>query len=187
MPRRARLDAPGTLHHVILRGNERCRIVDDAADRKNFVKRLAELSAETCQAENVSIEEIKGGSRRKEISWVRVQIAIGLVKTHGVALAEIARQLGVSTSAISKIIKRADYLVNLINNVPLLPILFFWSGNVTSVYFIQWILFGWGLFLFPKHRYMSVGALLVGIAALCVTHAITLLYLKLKKHILGYS
>ena len=47
MPRRARLDAPGTLHHVILRGIEKRRIVNDVADRKNFVKRLAELSADT--------------------------------------------------------------------------------------------------------------------------------------------
>ena len=44
---------------------------------------------------------------RKEISRVRAGIAIGLVKTQGVALAEVARQLGVSTTAISKIIKRA--------------------------------------------------------------------------------
>jgi len=41
MPRRARLDAPGTLHHVIVRGIEKRRIVNDVADRKNFVKRLA--------------------------------------------------------------------------------------------------------------------------------------------------
>ena len=47
MPRRARLDAPGTLHHVIVRGIERRRIVNDVADRKNFVKRLGELSAGT--------------------------------------------------------------------------------------------------------------------------------------------
>ena len=47
MPRGARLDAPGTLHHVIVRGIEKRRIVDDVADRKNFVTRLAELSAET--------------------------------------------------------------------------------------------------------------------------------------------
>ena len=47
MPRRARLDAPGTLHHVILRGIEKRRIVNDVADRKNFVKRLGELSAGT--------------------------------------------------------------------------------------------------------------------------------------------
>ena len=47
MPRRARLVAPGTLHHVIVRGIERRRIVNDVADRKNFVKRLGELSAAT--------------------------------------------------------------------------------------------------------------------------------------------
>ena len=47
MPRRARLDAPGTLHHVIVRGIARRRIVNDVADRKNFVRRLGELSAGT--------------------------------------------------------------------------------------------------------------------------------------------
>ena len=47
MSRRARLDAPGTLHHVIVRGIEKRRIVNDVADRKNFVKRLGELSAST--------------------------------------------------------------------------------------------------------------------------------------------
>ena len=44
MPRRARLDAPGTLHHVIIRGIEKRRIVDDNADRKMFVERVGELS-----------------------------------------------------------------------------------------------------------------------------------------------
>ena len=47
MPRRARLDAPGTLHHVMVRGIERRRIVNDVADRKNFVRRLGELSTAT--------------------------------------------------------------------------------------------------------------------------------------------
>ncbi len=47
MPRRARLDAPGTLHHVIVRGIEKRRIVDDVADRKSFVDRLGELAAAT--------------------------------------------------------------------------------------------------------------------------------------------
>ena len=57
--------------------------------------------------ETVPTEEIKGGSRRRKASRVRARIAIGLVKTHGVSLAEVARQLGVSTSATSKILKRA--------------------------------------------------------------------------------
>ena len=47
MPRRARLDAAGTLHDVIVRKIEKRRIVNDVADRKNFVKRLGELSAGT--------------------------------------------------------------------------------------------------------------------------------------------
>jgi len=34
--RRARLDTPGTLHHVMLRGIERRRIVEDVAERKKF-------------------------------------------------------------------------------------------------------------------------------------------------------
>ncbi|MCD6138751.1 MAG: hypothetical protein J7J91_09365 [Deltaproteobacteria bacterium] len=36
MPGRARLDAPGTVHHVIVRGIEEGRIVDDRRDRGNF-------------------------------------------------------------------------------------------------------------------------------------------------------
>lgn len=44
MPRRARLDAPGTMHHVILRGIEKRRIVDDDQDRDMFVGRLGDLS-----------------------------------------------------------------------------------------------------------------------------------------------
>jgi len=47
MPRRARLDAPGTLHHVIVRGIEKRRIVNDVADRKKFVDRLGGLAVET--------------------------------------------------------------------------------------------------------------------------------------------
>ncbi len=47
MPRGARLDAPGTLHHVMIRGIERRNIVDDETDREDFVSRLGKLSVET--------------------------------------------------------------------------------------------------------------------------------------------
>ena len=47
MPRGARLDAPGTLHHVMIRGIERRTIVDDEKDREDFVSRLGKLSEET--------------------------------------------------------------------------------------------------------------------------------------------
>ena len=47
MPRQARLDCPGTLHHVIVRGIERRRIVDDDEDRRNFVSRMGKLAVES--------------------------------------------------------------------------------------------------------------------------------------------
>ena len=47
MPRGPRLDSPGTLHHVILRGIERKKIVTDDKDRKNFTTRMGDLATET--------------------------------------------------------------------------------------------------------------------------------------------
>ena len=46
MPRQPRLDVPGTLHHVIVRGIERRKIVDDDRDRNSFIERVAELSTD---------------------------------------------------------------------------------------------------------------------------------------------
>lgn len=43
MPRKARIDAPGALHHVIIRGIEKRAIFRDRRDRDKFVKRLGTL------------------------------------------------------------------------------------------------------------------------------------------------
>ncbi len=47
MPRKARLDAPGTLHHIIIRGIEKKKIVDDRQDRQRFSTCLGEITRET--------------------------------------------------------------------------------------------------------------------------------------------
>jgi len=47
MPRKARIDAPGALHHVICRGIERGAIFQDDQDRQNFMTRLGELAVKT--------------------------------------------------------------------------------------------------------------------------------------------
>lgn len=44
MPRGPRLDAPGTLHHVTVRGIEGRPLFRDERDRDNFVRRLADLA-----------------------------------------------------------------------------------------------------------------------------------------------
>jgi hypothetical protein len=41
MPRKARIDAPGALQHVIVRGIERRDIFFDDMDRDNFLTRLS--------------------------------------------------------------------------------------------------------------------------------------------------
>ncbi|MGD8889526.1 MAG: transposase [Desulfobacterales bacterium] len=47
MPRKARIDAPGALHHIIVRGIERRKIFFDNADRENFLERLGIILTET--------------------------------------------------------------------------------------------------------------------------------------------
>ena len=50
MPRLARLDAPGVVHHVIIRGIERRKIFLDDADRDSLVDRLDKILPEARMA-----------------------------------------------------------------------------------------------------------------------------------------
>ena len=47
MPRQARLDVAGTLHHILLRGIEKRKIFDDDLDGESFVNRMAQLAVAT--------------------------------------------------------------------------------------------------------------------------------------------
>ena len=47
MPRKARIDAPGALHHIICRGFERRRIFLSDRDRDDFVKRLSHIVSDS--------------------------------------------------------------------------------------------------------------------------------------------
>jgi len=47
MPRKARIDAPGALHHIIVRGIERRKIFKDDTDRNNLLDRLGKVLLET--------------------------------------------------------------------------------------------------------------------------------------------
>jgi REP element-mobilizing transposase RayT len=47
MPRKARIDAPGALQHIIIRGIERKAIFKDDSDRDNFLDRLSALVSES--------------------------------------------------------------------------------------------------------------------------------------------
>jgi REP element-mobilizing transposase RayT len=47
MPRKARIDAPGALHHIIVRGINRREIFFDDSDRNNFLDRLGAILADS--------------------------------------------------------------------------------------------------------------------------------------------
>lgn len=47
MPRKARIDAPGALHHIICRGIERRQVFESDADRDDFVARLSRIVTES--------------------------------------------------------------------------------------------------------------------------------------------
>jgi REP element-mobilizing transposase RayT len=47
MPRKARIDAPGALHHIIVRGIDRCLIFRDNRDRDQYLERLGDILTES--------------------------------------------------------------------------------------------------------------------------------------------
>ncbi len=63
---------------------------------------------EVCAAENIETSHLQSGSRRSAIVRARKKIIEILVTNLGVSLAETARQVGVSTSAVSNTITRLE-------------------------------------------------------------------------------
>ena len=47
MPRQSQIDAPGALHHAIIRGIEKGVIFRDDTDRDRFLERLGSILSET--------------------------------------------------------------------------------------------------------------------------------------------
>jgi len=90
---------------VLKEADEKTKGAYTARERK---KRVEQLIVGMCKMGNVSLSELKGGSRRGRIPQVRGEIVISLVESYGMSLAEVARQVGVSTSAISKALRRAE-------------------------------------------------------------------------------
>jgi REP element-mobilizing transposase RayT len=69
-------------------------------------QQIGEVIERVCEEENINLHELRMGSRRRRISQVRAQIVHQLVENFGIPLAEVARQVGVSASAVSKALNR---------------------------------------------------------------------------------
>jgi hypothetical protein len=138
MPRQARLDILGALHHIMVRGINKSPIFADDQDRVKFVGKLnGYISANNCDVYAVTIDqiiddecrkrqvnriELENGGRRCKVSQTRSAIAYRAVTELGSSSAEIARHLGVSKYGISRSLERAEKEgvreCTLRNNVP---------------------------------------------------------------------
>ena len=65
-------------------------------------------------------------------------------------------------------------------NGRLISTLVYWSKNVTVVYFIQWVLFGWSMILLDANKQNPYTASLVGLVVLVITHLLCKLYVALR-------
>ena len=71
-------------------------------------KTLIGIINEECARGQVSLRELEGGSRRKKVCSVRAIIGKRGLEELGMSLAEIARQVGVSTSGIARAVNRLE-------------------------------------------------------------------------------
>jgi REP element-mobilizing transposase RayT len=75
---------------------------------KRSGRTIGKIINEECKENNISEQELKGGSRRRKVCALRIQIAKRGLDELGLSLAEIARHVGVSTSGIARGVKRYE-------------------------------------------------------------------------------
>jgi hypothetical protein len=73
----------------------------------NILSEVSEIVERSCENRGLSRQSLEGGCRRKVCSEVRKELVTKLVFELGLTYAETAPLLGISASAVSKIVKAA--------------------------------------------------------------------------------
>ena len=89
------------------------KLIEEADERMKYQysgdtqrKLAVKLIREVSEKEGINLKEMQSGSRRGKIPKTRSDLAYQLILEYGMTLAETGRQLGVSTSAVSKMLER---------------------------------------------------------------------------------
>ena len=90
---------------VLREADQRVKRYLPAREKEAFIERILK---EICGKERVGMGELRLGSQRRAVSRVRGKVSWILNREYGISLAEIARQVGVCTSAISKAIQKIE-------------------------------------------------------------------------------
>jgi predicted XRE-type DNA-binding protein len=97
MARKSRIDAPGALQHIIVRGIERWSMFVDDQDHQNFLERMG----------NILRDELRSQNWRRVVARSRAMISIAAIEQMGFSGADVARVLNLTPSAVSKLVLRA--------------------------------------------------------------------------------
>jgi REP element-mobilizing transposase RayT len=71
-------------------------------------KQIDRVIREMCESEGVSEEELRSGGQRRRVSELRAKVCYHLSHDFGIPMAEIARHVGVSASAVVKSIQKRE-------------------------------------------------------------------------------
>lgn len=69
---------------------------------------ITDVIRKTCSEEGIGEQELRMGGQTRKISKVRAKVSFELSHKFGVSMAEIARHLGVCTSAVAKAIRKQE-------------------------------------------------------------------------------
>jgi hypothetical protein len=106
MPRKARIDAPVALHHIMARGIEGRPIFQNEFDRNDFINRLAHLLEETetkCLAWAPGKERYRVRARSLLCFWASRELRI--------SQSEVSRKFKLSPAIISQCVQRGENIV----------------------------------------------------------------------------
>ena len=101
-----RILGSGDFVEDVLSSNTKRRGFEEPLDSR--MKKAKELIEESCGENGITMNEILTGSRRRPVSEIRSRIALEMVEELNIPLTVTAENLGVSPSAVSKILKRAS-------------------------------------------------------------------------------
>ena len=92
------------VERIIKEADEQFKYQFSEKERRKKVEQIISIE---CRDGRINIKELRSGSRRHPVCKIRLRIAITLFSEYGILKAEIARNTGVSTSAVSKMVNKS--------------------------------------------------------------------------------
>jgi putative transposase len=91
--------------HILKEADKRLQRQLQIGGRKGPIDQVIK---ELCKKEGIEEEELRNGGKRRKVSEVRARISFRLSHEMGISFAEIARHVGVCTSAVAKAVQSLD-------------------------------------------------------------------------------